>query len=170
MEVRTAQQELFLSASSIPPMFYSIDSLIVFGTHVFQPSGTSGCPSTGSNRDHFLQADFTGLIPPWKPDSTPACRQTVRGRDGCAIVSAIAMLRQSWSVGALTALAFVPIVGKTERSCCNKQLELSGTGATRRVEWESATAGECSSSSFLCVGSGTPRCDRSVRRPTSQPR
>jgi len=27
------------------------------------------CPSTGSNRDHFLQADFTGLIPPRKSDS-----------------------------------------------------------------------------------------------------
>jgi AraC-like DNA-binding protein len=33
-------------------------------------------------------------------------------------------------VGASTALAFVPIVGKTEHSCCNKQLELSGTGGT----------------------------------------
>src|SRR6266403_4961576 len=34
--------------------------------------------------DHFLQADlnedFTGLIPPWKPDSTPVSRQSDRNR------------------------------------------------------------------------------------------
>jgi len=37
---------------------------------VFQPSELlRSCPSTGSNCDHLLQADFTGLIPSWKPDS-----------------------------------------------------------------------------------------------------
>ena len=37
---------------------------------VFQPSELlRSCPSTGSNHDHLLQADFTGLIPSWKPDS-----------------------------------------------------------------------------------------------------
>ena len=43
---------------------------------------TSGWPVNGSNRNHFLQADFTGLIPPWKLDSLRlAIRELARPRE-----------------------------------------------------------------------------------------
>jgi transposase len=50
-------------------------------------------------------------------------------------------LRTHPGVGPLTALAFVLIIGRAERFGSGKHRELSGTGPSRRIQRQSATAG-----------------------------
>src|SRR4029077_16022295 len=45
------------------------------------------CPSTGSNHDHLLQDDFTGLIPSWKPDSFSFADNTRSGPPSGEIIT-----------------------------------------------------------------------------------